>query len=176
MWRACDASEGTSVTFADRTSVEVQAVVWATGYRPDYAWLDLPILDDRGHPIHERGVTQAEGLYFLGMHRQYARGSSLIAWVSTTLATSCSASKRTAELSQQKRGCRRRDPNSRQFAFACRRRDSNPRHADYDSALPFRVSPPNRGFRALKWPRGPCGGPGMSRRLHLAPGREDLPE
>jgi putative flavoprotein involved in K+ transport len=48
--------------------LEVAVVVWATGYRPDFGWIDLPIFDDAGHPIHHRGVVAAApGLYFLGL-------------------------------------------------------------------------------------------------------------
>jgi putative flavoprotein involved in K+ transport len=78
--RAVD-GQGRTVRFEDGSALEVQTIIWATGYRPDYSWIDVPIFDERGLPIHERGVTRADGLYFLGMHRQYSRGSSLIAWV-----------------------------------------------------------------------------------------------
>lgn len=56
-------------------------MVWATGYRPGYSWIQLPVLDDHGLPRHQRGVTGYPGLYFLGMHNQYSRGSSLIHWI-----------------------------------------------------------------------------------------------
>jgi putative flavoprotein involved in K+ transport len=78
--RAVDAA-GKSMSFDDRAALEPDAVVWATGFRSDYSWIDAPIFDEHGAPEHRRGVTAAPGLYFLGMHRQYSRGSSLIAWV-----------------------------------------------------------------------------------------------
>ncbi len=78
--RTVDAG-GRTVTFEDGEELEVDAVVWATGYRPDYSWLRAPVLDAQGMPVHERGVTPSPGLYFLGMKNQYSRGSSLIAWV-----------------------------------------------------------------------------------------------
>ena len=78
--RAVDAY-GCTVRFADGQTLQVEAVVWATGYRPDYAWIRVPVLDERGVPRHRRGVTQAPGLYFLGMHNQYSRGSSLLGFV-----------------------------------------------------------------------------------------------
>jgi putative flavoprotein involved in K+ transport len=56
-------------------------VIWATGYHPDYSWIDVPVLDERGQPIHRRGVTESPGLYFLGMHLQHSLGSSLIGFV-----------------------------------------------------------------------------------------------
>lgn len=55
--------------------------MWATGYRSDYSWIRLPVLGPHGLSRHQRGVTEFPGLYFLGMHNQYSRGSSLIHWV-----------------------------------------------------------------------------------------------
>lgn len=78
--RTVDAHERT-VRFKDGHELEVDAVLWATGYRPDYSWVRAPVLDPQGAPIHRRGLTEAPGLYFLGMKDQYSRGSSLIAWV-----------------------------------------------------------------------------------------------
>jgi len=74
-------ADGRTVRFADGRQLQVSAVVWATGYRPGYSWIHLPVLDDDGLPRHQRGVTGYPGLYFLGMHDQYSRGSSLIHWV-----------------------------------------------------------------------------------------------
>jgi putative flavoprotein involved in K+ transport len=78
--RTIDA-DGRSVRFDDPTAIEVDAVIWATGYRPDYSWIDVQVFDESGMPRHERGVTDSPGLYFLGMKDQYSRGSSLIYWV-----------------------------------------------------------------------------------------------
>jgi putative flavoprotein involved in K+ transport len=78
--RTVDAADRT-VRFRDGRSLEVDAVVWATGYRADYSWIHALVFDQRGVPIHRRGVTESPGLYFLGMHDQYSRGSSLIGWV-----------------------------------------------------------------------------------------------
>jgi putative flavoprotein involved in K+ transport len=78
--RVVDAS-GRSVTFADGSELEVDAVIWATGYRPDYSWIELPVLDDDGRLRHRRGVTDVPGLYFLGLTWQHTRGSALLGWV-----------------------------------------------------------------------------------------------
>jgi putative flavoprotein involved in K+ transport len=78
--RAIRAS-GRTATFADGSEVEANAVIWATGYRPDYSWIDLPILDSSGRLRHGRGVTDVPGLYFLGLTWQHTRGSALIGWV-----------------------------------------------------------------------------------------------
>jgi putative flavoprotein involved in K+ transport len=74
-------ASGRTVAFADGQALDVSAVVWATGYRPDYSWIHLPVVGRGGLPRHQRGVTEFPGLYFLGMHNQYSRGSSLIHWV-----------------------------------------------------------------------------------------------
>lgn len=78
--RVVDAS-GQSVTFADASEQVFDAVIWSTGYRPDYEWIDLPVLDDAGRPVHHRGVTDIPGLYFLGLAWQHTRGSALLGWV-----------------------------------------------------------------------------------------------
>jgi putative flavoprotein involved in K+ transport len=78
--RAVDAS-GRVVRFADGSEVEVDAVIWATGYRPDYSWIELPVFDADGRVRHRRGVTDVPGLYFLGLTWQHTRGSALIGWV-----------------------------------------------------------------------------------------------
>jgi putative flavoprotein involved in K+ transport len=69
------------VRFEDGSSLEVDAVIWATGYQPDYAWIELPLVGDDGRVRHRRGVTAVSGLYFLGLIWQHTRGSALIGWV-----------------------------------------------------------------------------------------------
>src|SRR6266536_1738824 len=60
----------------------VKPVVWATGFPSDYSWIRVTeAVDERGAPVHRRGVPPDPGLYFLGMHHQYSRGSSLIGFV-----------------------------------------------------------------------------------------------
>lgn len=78
--RVVDASEHT-VRFADGSELRVDAVIWATGYRPDYSWIDLPVFDPDGRLRHRRGVTDVAGLYFLGLTWQHTRGSALLGWV-----------------------------------------------------------------------------------------------
>jgi putative flavoprotein involved in K+ transport len=78
--RTVDAS-GSEVTFDDGATMAPKAVIWATGYRPDHSWIELPVFDERGQVVHERGVTAAPGLYFLGLSWQYTRGSALLGWV-----------------------------------------------------------------------------------------------
>jgi putative flavoprotein involved in K+ transport len=59
----------------------VDAVIWATGYRPDHSWIELPVLDPDVGLRHRRGVTDVAGLYFLGLSWQHTRGSALLGWV-----------------------------------------------------------------------------------------------
>jgi putative flavoprotein involved in K+ transport len=72
---------GNTMGFADDTDLRVDAVLWATGYRPDYSWINAPVLDDHGRVRHQRGVTDVPGLYFLGLYWQHTRGSALLGWV-----------------------------------------------------------------------------------------------
>ena len=73
---------GRTVTFADGGAAEYDAVVWATGFTPDHAWLDVPgAKDARGGIVHDRGVTPAPGLYALGLTWQHTRTSALLGWV-----------------------------------------------------------------------------------------------
>jgi putative flavoprotein involved in K+ transport len=74
-------ADGRTVRFEDGSELEVDAVIWATGYRPDYSWIDLPAFDSDGHLRHQRGVTVIPGLYFLGLTWQHTRGSALLGWV-----------------------------------------------------------------------------------------------
>jgi putative flavoprotein involved in K+ transport len=62
----------------DLTSGEIAAVVWATGFRPDYGWLDLPVVDAKGQLRHERGVVDRPGLYALGLPVLRRRRSTFI--------------------------------------------------------------------------------------------------
>ena len=66
----------------DGRILPAQAVVWATGYRPDFSWIDLPIFGQDGYPRHTRGVVEdAPGLYFVGLQFQTAVSSSLLGGV-----------------------------------------------------------------------------------------------
>ena len=62
----------------DLTSGEIRTVVWATGYRPDYSWLDVPVLDHKGRIRHDGGVVEAPGLYLIGTSFLRRRKSSFV--------------------------------------------------------------------------------------------------
>ena len=75
------AAEGTTATFADGTSAEVDAVVWATGFRPDFTWVDADVTTHGGHLRHREGRTDVPGLMVLGQPWQRTRGSALLGFV-----------------------------------------------------------------------------------------------
>jgi putative flavoprotein involved in K+ transport len=63
----------------DGQVLDVANVIWCTGYRPDFAWIDVPCFGDDGGPVHERGVvTREPGLYFIGLNFLYAASSGQI--------------------------------------------------------------------------------------------------
>ena len=65
-------------------TLDVQGIVWATGFRPEYSWIKLSIFDENGSLEHEGGVVGASpGLYFLGLHFQTALTSALLGGVGT---------------------------------------------------------------------------------------------
>jgi putative flavoprotein involved in K+ transport len=74
-------ADGSGLTFADGTQQTASAVIWATGFRLDHSFVQLPVFDARGEVQHRRGVTDTPGLYFLGLPWQHTRGSALLGWV-----------------------------------------------------------------------------------------------
>ncbi|WP_176560056.1 NAD(P)-binding domain-containing protein [Brevibacillus dissolubilis] len=56
----------------------ITTIIWATGYKPDYSWIDVPVFDHKGFPVHERGVTGSPGLYFVGLPWLHKQKSPLI--------------------------------------------------------------------------------------------------
>jgi putative flavoprotein involved in K+ transport len=67
----------------DGRTLDVVNVIWCTGFKPDFSWIDLPIFDEKGAPKHRRGIVADEpGLYFVGLKFQYAVSSDVITGVS----------------------------------------------------------------------------------------------
>ena len=62
----------------DLRSGEIATVLWATGYRPDYSWLDVPVVDAKGRLRHDGGVVDSPGLYALGLPVLRRRKSTFI--------------------------------------------------------------------------------------------------
>jgi putative flavoprotein involved in K+ transport len=62
----------------DLTSGQIETIVWATGFRPDYSWLEIDVLDHKGMVKHDGGVVESPGMYLLGMPFLRRRKSSFI--------------------------------------------------------------------------------------------------
>ena len=67
-----DTSEHTRL---DLAAAGITSVIWCIGFKPDFGWVDAPVFNGRGQPVHHRGVTQQPGLYFLGLPWLHTRGS-----------------------------------------------------------------------------------------------------
>lgn len=70
-----------TVTELDLDAARIANVVWATGYKLDFGFVDLPIFDEWGYPRHERGVTEHPGLYAVGLRWLHSEPSSVFAGV-----------------------------------------------------------------------------------------------
>jgi putative flavoprotein involved in K+ transport len=62
----------------DLSSGRIRSIVWATGFRPDYRWLQVPVVDDKGNLRHDGGVVESAGLYALGLPVLRRRKSTFI--------------------------------------------------------------------------------------------------
>jgi putative flavoprotein involved in K+ transport len=81
-------ARGRLVTFADGDEADIDAVVWATGYRDESDWVAIPeVKDARGAFVHQSGVSPVPGLYFIGRSWQSSRGSALLTGVGLDAAT-----------------------------------------------------------------------------------------
>ncbi|MFF9089673.1 flavin-containing monooxygenase [Streptomyces sp. NPDC014991] len=75
------AARGAELLVADGERLRPSAVIWATGYRTDWSWLDPAMLDESGQPRHTEGVGALPGSYYLGLYRMRTRGSALLGFV-----------------------------------------------------------------------------------------------
>ncbi|CAM4119646.1 flavin-containing monooxygenase [Gillisia hiemivivida] len=74
-------ADGNSISF-DRNEVStIKNVVWATGYRPNFNWIQGLELDKKGYPKNKRGISSIKGLYFIGLPWLYTRGSATLGGV-----------------------------------------------------------------------------------------------
>ncbi|WP_428675142.1 NAD(P)-binding domain-containing protein [Reyranella sp.] len=65
----------------DIDAASIGSVIWSTGYGCDFGWIDLPVLDGRGEPVHRDGITDVPGLYFLGLQWLSRMNSSFLVGV-----------------------------------------------------------------------------------------------
>jgi putative flavoprotein involved in K+ transport len=73
-----DGYEAEIIQELDLRAEGINTIIWATGYKFDFGWVDFPIFDQDGYPIQERGITEIPGLYYLGLHFLYKRRSGLL--------------------------------------------------------------------------------------------------
>ncbi len=66
------------ILILDLQSAGINTVIWASGYQLDFGWVQIPVFDQVGYPVHQRGVTAFPGLYFLGLHWLYKTKSALL--------------------------------------------------------------------------------------------------
>jgi putative flavoprotein involved in K+ transport len=78
--RSLEHSTSAPIVELDLRAAGITSIIWATGFRNDYDWLKLPLLDERGEPLQERGVTQFPGIYFLGLRWLYKRKSGFLSF------------------------------------------------------------------------------------------------
>jgi putative flavoprotein involved in K+ transport len=70
--------ESTPPLVMNLESGKIRTILWASGYRPDYSWLHVPVLDRKGQVRHDGGITEHPGLYLMGMQFLRRRKSALI--------------------------------------------------------------------------------------------------
>jgi putative flavoprotein involved in K+ transport len=72
---------GETIDFATELDLDqagVKTVIWSTGFTADFSWIDLPVIDDHGRPVHHKGVSQVPGIYFVGFPWLSKRKSGVI--------------------------------------------------------------------------------------------------
>jgi putative flavoprotein involved in K+ transport len=80
----------------DKRRIGLSSVIWATGYKFDFSWIDLPVLGARGEPKHHHGITSLPGIYFLGMPWLSKMSSSFLSGVADDAARLADCIQRTA--------------------------------------------------------------------------------
>jgi putative flavoprotein involved in K+ transport len=97
----------------DGRILDVSNVVWCTGFREEFSWIDLPIFGEDGRPLHERGVVVGEpGLYFVGLRFQYAEWSDVlpgVGWDAEYIAEYIVSSEPNSRHQRQERAKKSRD-------------------------------------------------------------------
>lgn len=71
-------AENETIFTENQTIKGIKNIVWATGYRPNFNWIEGIELDKEGYPVHHRGVSNTKGLYFIGLPWLYTRGSATL--------------------------------------------------------------------------------------------------
>ena len=72
------ASSMKPIVTLDLQTAGISTIIWASGYKLDFGWVQIPVLDEVGYPVHQRGVTAFPGLYFLGLPWLYKMKSAIL--------------------------------------------------------------------------------------------------
>jgi len=72
---------GEDISFEKQKVSTIKNIIWATGYRPNFEWIEGLELDQDHYPKNYRGVSNIEGLYFIGLPWMYTRGSATLGGV-----------------------------------------------------------------------------------------------
>ena len=119
--RTVDAKDGLPV-LADGRTLDVKNVIWCTGYKHSFPWINLPIFDDHGDPMHDKGVvTTLPGMYFVGLHFLYAMSSASFAGIARDaehIAKAVATRARNASTNEPEEFAPFADPVPEQFARA----------------------------------------------------------
>ena len=78
--RTLDASQS-DIIFEKETVSDIKNIIWATGFKPNFEWIEGICLANDGYPENYRGVSDMEGLYFIGLPWLYTRGSATLGGV-----------------------------------------------------------------------------------------------
>jgi putative flavoprotein involved in K+ transport len=73
-----NAASAASITSLDLREQNITTIIWATGFHSNYDYLKIPVLDEAGNPVHQHGISNEAGLYFLGLHWLRFRKSGII--------------------------------------------------------------------------------------------------
>jgi putative flavoprotein involved in K+ transport len=77
-YNATDRAPIRQVPTIDLKAANITSIIWSTGYKFDFNWIEVPVLDERGAPLQERGVTSCPNLYFLGLHWMHTFKSGIL--------------------------------------------------------------------------------------------------
>ncbi len=69
------------ISFVDGSNATPDAIIWATGFRNDFSWIDIEGVTESGAPLHQRGISPIDGLHFIGLPFLYSKGSAFLGFV-----------------------------------------------------------------------------------------------
>ena len=79
----------------------ISSIIWCIGFKPDYSWLDIDVFNEHGHPVHQRGITKHEGLYFIGLPWLHTWGSARFSGIAKDAHHLCTSIVKTCKIKQK---------------------------------------------------------------------------